>query len=97
MPYKHNSWATIVRKRNYNKGPPADFSAPRPVHSVQTGSSFCHLPDPCLLVMTGGFSDARYVKYDYKQNLVCNTSAHSLYDNKHDYLNTEGLHRWNHQ
>ena len=62
MPYKHNFWAAIARKGNYNKGPSANLSALRPVHSVQTGSQFLSLClNPFLLAMTEEFSHARYV------------------------------------
>ena len=40
---KHNFWGTIVPKSNYYKAPHANFSALRPVHSVQTGFHFLSL------------------------------------------------------
>ena len=63
MLYKQNLWGTIARKRNYYKAPLTNFSALRPVHSVQTGSVSVTSLNPCLLAMTKEFSDARCVKY----------------------------------
>ena len=53
--------------------------------------SFCHLHEPLLAC-----NDRRILGREVCKmriyNQVCNKSAHSLYDNKHDYFNTEGLH-----
>ena len=88
MPYKHNFWATIVRKSHYYKAPLANFTALRPVADWVPVSVICR--NPCLLAIIEEFSDARYGKYVVTTNYIIHLPIDFTVIN--NYLNTEGLH-----
>lgn len=76
-------------RTNIFKEFPANFSAMRPVHSVQTVLVTCL--KPCSLAMTEEISEVFEIRISFNQNLEWNTSAQSLNDNKRNNFNTEGL------